>query len=258
MPNRPTYKMDATKENQYIFNWKLAKYMGIYQILNPETVKIFGYNVYHVFAFFGVLCLSSISMLCPFGMVQLIKEENFFTFYLGCVINLLFSCYKMIIIAYHSKDIWDCIDVTSLNLLSYHHYDRNIFRNWRKRSIRTSYISIVSTMLAFCFWILSPIVFHNTIMTIKHDDGSSSNYRMNIFNMYIFASDVTYNKYFNTFFFIEIILAVWYFYFTIIFEVLMVMMCSALSCQLETISSRINLLGHDICSSGVHLGTLSF
>lgn len=238
---------DASFDGQrYIFDWKLAKRMGIYQILNPDAGKTCGYNPYRAVSYLGVLCLGSVSALFPLGMYHLAEEANFFTFYLGCVINLLFSCYKIVTIARHSDGIWTCIDVSGRDFVSsYPRYDRGVFRRWRGRSVRTSYLSIVSTMVAVCFWIASPVVFDGAIVTVGHRGRRSSDrYRMNVFNMhYPAVSDATYNAYFGAFFAVEIVLAAWYFYFTIIFEVLMIMMCSAFSCQLETISEAIQALG---------------
>lgn len=40
--------MDSYKEKHYSFDWRVAKLMGLHQILNPDSIKIYGYNVFHI------------------------------------------------------------------------------------------------------------------------------------------------------------------------------------------------------------------
>lgn len=236
--------MDATKENEYIFNLKLSKLMGLYQILDPNTIRIFGHNVYHIGLVFVSLYMMAISMLCPIGLFYLMNDINAFVFYLGCIQNYVFSCYKIINLLYYSNDIWKCTDISSVKFLSYRYYNRSIFKNWQTRSIRLSNIYVSLSVIATLFWLIISKSLSKNIVTIKNLDGSFSKYRMNIFNLYLIASDETYNRYFNAFYLIESIIGVAFLYFSILFDVLMVMMCFSLSCQLETICDAIKSLGY--------------
>lgn len=239
--------MDSKHEKQYIFNMKLAKIMGLYQILTPNSTSIFGYNIYHiVIVFFGSF-MFVISMLFPIGLLYLRNDMIALMYYMGCISNFILSSYKMGNILYYSKDIWKCIDVTNFYFISYKHYDRNLFKNWQTRSIRITYIYIVIALFAFFCWIFSPCVMNKSIITIRNIDGSYSKYRMNIFNIYLIASHETYNMNFYIFYTIEIIVSVCYVYFTIIFDVLMLLICFAISYQLETISKTIKSLGYNLC-----------
>ncbi|XP_025195448.1 odorant receptor 4-like [Melanaphis sacchari] len=240
--------MDSKQEKQYIFNMKLARIMGLYQILTPNSTKIFNYNIYHVVIVFFGSFMFIISMLFPIGLLYLRNDIIAFMYYMGCINNFLLSSYKMGNILYYSKDIWKCIDVTSFYFVSYKHYDRNLFENCQKRSIRITYIYIVIALFAFFCWIFSPCVMNKSIITIRNIDGSYSNYRMNIFNIYLLASHETYNMNFYIFYIIEIIVSVCYVYFTIVFDVLMLLICFAISYQLETISNSIKLLGYEIAT----------
>ncbi|XP_022160392.1 uncharacterized protein LOC111026600 [Myzus persicae] len=240
--------MDSKQEKQYIFNMKLARIICLYQILIPNSTSIFGYNIYHiVIVIFGSF-MFAISMLFPIGLLYLRNDIIAIMYYMGCISNFLLSSFKMGNILYHAKDIWKCIDVTSFNYISYKHYDRNVFKNWQTRSIRITYIYIVIALSAFFCWIFSPSVMNKSIITIRNIDGSYSKYRMNIFNIYLIASHETYNKYFYIFYAIEIIISICYVYFTIVFDVLMLLLCFAISYQLETISNTIRSLGHEICT----------
>lgn len=227
---------------------KLARIMGLHQILTPNHITICGYNIYHiVIVFFGSF-MFAISMLFPFGLLYLRNDIIAIMYYMGCISNFILSSCKMGNILYHSKDIWKCIDVTNFYYISYKHYDRNLFKNWQTRSIRITYLYIVIALFAFFCWISSPCVMNKSIVTIINIDGSHSKYRMNIFNIYLIASDETYNIHFYLFYVVEIIISICYVYFTIVFDVLMLLMCFAISYQLETISNTIESLGYEICS----------
>ncbi|XP_060835649.1 odorant receptor 46a-like [Rhopalosiphum padi] len=240
--------MDSKHEKQYIFNMNLARIMGLYQILTPTSTKICGYNIYHtVIVVFGSFMLA-ISMLFPIGLLYLRNDIIALMYYMGCISNFVLSSYKMGNILYYSKDIWKCIDVTSFYFISYKHYDRNVFKKWQTRSIRVTYLYIVIALFAFFCWIFSPCVMNKSIITIRNIDGSYSKYRMNIFNIYLIASHETYNTYFYIFYIIEIIVSVCYVYFTIIFDVLMLLICFAISYQLETISNTIESFGYEKCT----------
>ncbi|CAI6364119.1 unnamed protein product [Macrosiphum euphorbiae] len=238
--------MDSKQEKQYIFNMKLARIMGLYQILIPSSFSIFGYNIYHIITVFFVSFTFAISMLFPIGLLYLRNDIIAIMYYMGCISNFLLSCFKMVNILYHSKDIWKCIDVTSFNYISYKNYDRNVFKNWQSRSIRVTYIYIVIALFAFFCWIFSPCIMNKSVIAIRNIDGSYSKYRMNIFNLYLIASNETYNRNFYIFYVIEIIISICYVYFTIVFDVLMLLVCFAISYQLETISNTIKSLGHEI------------
>uniref|UniRef100_A0A2S2QCK4 Uncharacterized protein n=1 Tax=Sipha flava TaxID=143950 RepID=A0A2S2QCK4_9HEMI len=242
--------MDAMKDNEYIFNLKLSKLIGLYQILDPNTIQIFGYNVYHIGIVFVSLYMMAISLLSLIRFYYLINNINEYTFYLGCVLNYMFSCYKIIQIVYCSNDIWKCTDITSIRFLSYQYYDKSIFKNWQVRSIRLTKIYVSLSFIVTLFWLIISKSLSKNIFTSKNLDGSLSKYRMNIFNLYLIASDETYNRYFNLFYLIELIVGVAFMYFSTLFDVLMVMMCFSFLCQLETICDAMKSLGHQ-CSKNV-------
>lgn len=249
--------MEPKCDEEYIFNLKLARLVGINRILDPNTTKLFGYNAMHIIIVFFVLFVSTSSMLCPIGLYYLTNDVTAFIFYLGCVINLLLSCYKIINVLYYSEDLWKCIEITSIKFISYKGNNMSIMKNWRLRSIRVSYICFTIVFAAWFCWSLSPCAFKKTTIKIKNLDGSYNYYRMNIFNIYLLVSDETYNNHFNIFYFIEIINGVCFFYFTIIYDILMITMCFAISCQLEAIYKSFKFLGYN-CSKRKYLSTYRF
>jgi len=228
---------------------KFARLTGLYQILNPNTTTFCGCNIYHiVIVFFGSYMLT-MSMLFPIGLFYLRNDIIAFMYYMGSISNLLLSCYKMGNILYYFKDIWKCIADTSFNCISYKHYDRNVFKKWQTRSLRVTYIYIVITVFIFFCWIFSPCVMNNSIRNIRNTDGSYSKYRMNIFNLYLIASDETYNLNFYVFYVIEIIINICYLYFTLVCDILMILIYFEISSGMETICIACESLNYNtICS----------
>jgi len=55
--------MDVWNEKNHFFNIKLAKITGLYQMLDPETVKYRGRNVYHVVMACVLVYISFISTI---------------------------------------------------------------------------------------------------------------------------------------------------------------------------------------------------
>lgn len=237
--------MVSANENEHIFNFKLARLVGLYQILDPTTFTLFGYNGYHILMGLFSLYLYFMSSLCPISLYYLMNDVIAFTFYVGCVENYLFSCYKIIIIVHHSKDIWNCIDVTSFNFMSYRHYDRRIFVNWRTICVRTSRMYIILVFFVLLCWAVSPFVFNDTLVKIKNTNGSYNNYQINVINSFVMLSDETYNKHVAVFYCVELLAGFLFIYFTTIFDVLVIMMCLALSCQLDAISHTVQSLGYE-------------
>lgn len=236
--------MNPNKEKQYNSNFRLTSLIGLYQILDPSNDIFCGYNVLHIIIlFFGTIMLA-LSMLLPIGLYYLINDVTACSFYFALVENLLFSFYKIVIVIYNSKSIWKCIEVLNFNK-SHRHYNLSIFKNGQKRSKRLSYIYIIMAVFSCVFWCASPCVLNRAFFTIRNIDGSYSKYRMNIVNIYLIAADETYNKHFNKFYFVEIILIVSFQYFLMVFDTLTILMCFALSGQLDTICDGIKSLGHN-------------
>lgn len=237
--------MNLSKGIKYFFDFKVTERVGLRRILDPKTTcKLYGYNVYHAVIMSFVLYLFVVSTLGSIGFYYTTNNMIMFTLCMGCVTNFLFSCYKMMHVVVHSKYIWECMDVTRFDFMSYRHYDKNIFEHWRHRTVRTLSLYIVIIFFTLLIWTSIPLVFSSTLMEIKNTEGSHSFYRMNIFNIYLTVSDETYNNHFNAFYFIEIIVILCFLYFSMIYDSIMVTMCFALSGQLETITNAVKLLGY--------------
>lgn len=221
---------------------RLPKLLGLYKILNPNTIRILGYNLYHITIILaGSLMCVIILLLFPFLSHYMNKDVTSIAFFLGCVYNYLMSFFKIIIVVHYSDDIWKCLDIISLNLLSYTQYNKKIFEMWRERSVQVSYVYVFMAFFMLSSWCISP-QFNSAVDTTSNDTFTHSKiYRMELFNVNLTIPDKSY----NVLHFAEIIVFVCYLYFSIIFDTFMVFMCFALYCHQETICDGIESLVPD-------------
>jgi len=66
-------------ENNTIINMKLSKMIGLYQILDPNSPQILGYNIFHVIVTFFILYEIIILIFCLFVIIldlQIIIEMH--------------------------------------------------------------------------------------------------------------------------------------------------------------------------------------
>lgn len=239
--------MDRKEGNQYLFNLKIGRLLGLYQILNPDTTKIYGCNVYHIIIWFIILITFAVTLLSPFDLYKRKNDPSAFTYHIGAISNVVLSSCKMINILYNLKDIWKSLDIANIYFLKYQYYNINIFKNWQNRTHRIvcAYFSIIT--IPYVTWTIIPFFITQPSINIKNQDGTYSVFRLNCFNFYLFVSDKLYNEYFYVFYSIDFVLITGFYYFSIIFDILVIWLCFAFSCHLETISDGIESLMNKKC-----------
>lgn len=237
--------MNHLINDDYVFNIKLSKYIGLYQILDPSTVKFYNCNVFRIFIIFASVFILSISLLCPMGFYHLMNDVIAFTFYLGVVEQFLISVYKALHIVYYSSDLWKIILNTSYALFSYAFYNRNIFKYWQKHSLNVIVLYIMAICFNLVIWTITPFIFNNTLISVKNLDNSYSYYRLNILNVYLPIPAELYNIYFNVFYIMDSTILVSYLICTTIHDIFKIMTCYTLVCQLETVNDGFQTLGEN-------------
>ncbi|XP_029345906.1 uncharacterized protein LOC115034176 [Acyrthosiphon pisum] len=231
-----------------IFNLKLAKIFGFYQILDTETVTFLGrHNVYYrIFVFLIVYqCLLSAIVFLN-GLYYPVNNNNIIQamFYFGFVVNVLYGNYKMYIILNRSKVIWDCLSITKFDFTSYGVQGRHTLNVWRNLSIKYTNIYVMFYLTISILTVASPMVFNNSFIIIKNQDGLSSAYRLGLVNLYLFISDETYNSYFYVFHIVESLGLVINTLFIIIVDTIVNTLAFALAGQLQMISTAFESVGH--------------
>ncbi|XP_050057787.1 uncharacterized protein LOC126550395 isoform X2 [Aphis gossypii] len=238
--------MDVRDENNYVFNIRLARRIGLYQILDSKTIKYRGKNVYHIFIAF--IALYWCVILIVFSVSSVHYWTNNMTIsidYFWKAENTLFIIYKMWIVIYHSNDIWNCLSITWYGFTSSFSFQkRHILDRWRKRSMSFSTLFAFTYFFGLTIFVGLTQIFRNDTTPVKNRDGSVGYYRQNIMNFYIIVSDETYNTYYNTFFFAEALLTVSLATFFLLFDILLVTLCFAICGQMEMIKSDFESVGH--------------
>jgi len=224
----------------------LVKILWFYENLISEKVKCRGrYNFYK--SIFVILmlyqCLISL-IICLSGFYYWTKNTIESMMYLITSINIVFANYKMYTIVYYSVYIWKCLSITQFNFTNYGHQHRRILDFWRNLSIRLTYTFKIMCFLLVIGVAMYPLTFGNTFLQMKDHNGLSSNYRLNVLNLNLLFSEETYNTYFYVFYIIEIFCIIVLLIHIIIIDTILITLCLAITCQLQTICDTFKLVGH--------------
>ncbi|XP_060866633.1 uncharacterized protein LOC132942339 [Metopolophium dirhodum] len=240
--------MDIQNEKHHVFNIRLANLTGLYQILDPGALKCRGRNVYQIFVAFFMLYSLVISVVLFASFLHLWTYNtsmSLLDFFIAT--NSFYVSYKMCIVIYHSNDIWDCLSITRYGFTSLINRKRNghdTLDRWRARSVWYTSLLAVSYCWSMVFYVGCPLAFGASVIPIKNYDGSIGDYRQNVLNLYFFASDETYNEYYNTFFVVEALFIIGMTIVFIIFDTLLVTLCLATCCQMQMICAAFESVNH--------------
>jgi len=239
-------KINDMDEKHYIFNWKLARRIGLYQILNPNTTKFYGYNVYRIVVMFFTVYLLAVSIMSLFNMFYSTNDIIQFVMYMGSGITFLFCAYKNVIIMYHSKSIWKFLEVTHCDFITYKYYSKNIFKDWYiyLNRILYAYFMIICWGLVFMYAVPYMLT-GDAKIKIQNINGSYGDYRINVLNLFqILLSPTYYNDNFNLFYYNEVIISIISVYSILMFDIINLIISFAICGQLSTICAEIESLGH--------------
>jgi len=237
--------MDDWNENNHVFNIRLAKLTGLFQILNPETIKFLGRNVYHIVATIILLYTGVMSIILNASSLYYWADNIILSVDYGWKgIIAFFTAYKMWNVVYHSNDIWDCLAITRYDFTSQNLRNRHILDRWRERSVWITNTLAIVYLFSVALFTGSSYMFRDSISTVNNHDGSVGNYRQNLFNLYLLVTDETYNAHYDTFYFIETLYIVGVTTLFIAFDVLLVTLCLAVSCQMQMVNVAFESVGN--------------
>ncbi|XP_060868354.1 uncharacterized protein LOC132943398 [Metopolophium dirhodum] len=248
--------MDIQNEKHHVFNIRLANFIGLYQILDPGTIRFRGRNVYQIFVAFFVLYTAVISMALFVDCLHL-WTYNMSMSLLDCFVatNSFYACYKMWIVIYRSNDIWDCLSITRYGFTSFINRKRNghdILDLWRSRSVWYTSLLASAYVSSVVIFTLGFLAFGNALIPIKNHDGSFGDYRQNILNLYFLLSDETY----NTFFVIEMLFTVAIASFILVFDTLLLTLCLAICCHMQMVCTAFKSVNHKSLSDCSHSSSI--
>lgn len=239
--------MENYDEQKMLFNVPLAKCFGLYQILDPRTVKIFGYNAYHVGTVALAMYGSFMSMvLCVNGWHSWTHGDTTSSvMYFMMAENGFYVVYKMMTLVRYSRQVWRFLAVTRFDFTSLHRRSNGrVFGIGRARSLRLTNVLAVLLMGEFTWYVFCPLLLYGTYVPVKNSDGSTSSYRLNIFNAYLPVSADKYNEYFFAFYTAEMVFYVFFSFSWLIFDSFIITCCLAVTFQLAMVCESFESLGH--------------
>ncbi|CAI6366105.1 unnamed protein product [Macrosiphum euphorbiae] len=238
--------MDIRDDQNHVFNITLAKCTGIYQMLDPQTIRYRGLNVYHFVVAFLTFYLCVIAMILNVSGVYYWTENlNLSIEYFWKGLLSMYLCYSMCTFIYYSDDIWKCLSITCYGFTSHSFRDKQIILDrWRERSVLFTTILTVMYSTSMMMNYPSSLVLSNVIIPVKNHDGSVSNYRYNLFKLYLFVSDDTYNAHYNIFYIFEALCVISFLILFLLFDILLVTLCLAVLCQMQIVCTACESVGH--------------
>lgn len=237
--------------DKYILDIKLAAYTGLYQLIYPSsgTRTILGYNVYHVSVLAYVSFVAVMLALIPVGLYRCRADDITGQLVMGLILlgNYSFSIYKVIVVMRNSRRIWDCVKVTRIDFLVCHGgYRTDVVKTCLTRSARITYAYSVCCYSVLLLWYTTPFILRNSHITVKYRDGTYRDYRVNVHNLYVPVSSVTYNEYFLYFYVLDVAFGLCYIAFSVMFGNFVVSTCLAISSQIEMVGEAFQSLGHKL------------
>jgi len=235
--------MGSRDGEQILYN--PVKPIGLYQILDPGTVKFRGYNAYRVVVALLMLCLSIMATLIgATGVYYWNTARTTSIISLTMSLSYFHVCYKAWFVMSRSDVIWECLSVARFNYNAFGLQDgrRRLARAWRNRTVRALYAYGIIVLFALSVYVTCPLVFDDTTVPVVRMDGSAGNYRQTVYNLHLFGETV-YNDYFGWFYCAEVSCLMIYLLFTGMFDATLITVSATLLCQLQTVGTAFQSVG---------------
>ncbi|XP_060849480.1 odorant receptor 67a-like [Rhopalosiphum padi] len=233
-----------TTEKNYAFDLTLFKIIGYYQMIDPNSKKIFGYNIYNVINMAIVIFTSIVTVIGLSGFFY--KPDNItyekisfkdiqILFYLACI---MIGNLKIAITIYNAKAIWKSFNVAHESFLSNKYWKQNKHKinNCGKKFARIfPWYFFMFLMTAFA-WSIVPIVVNNHVAS-KETQINENIYITNIANMRYPITAKTYNKFYKIFYVSEFIVVCYSAYGLAVFDLLILGLLQLMATHYEIIAS---------------------
>lgn len=220
------------------------KAMGLYQLLNPKTTKLFGYNIFKLGSIILIIYLILIIGMYIMSIYYSRYEITEIFKYASVLVATTFALIKICLIIRNCDAFWEFLNFTSIRFLSFSGHQRTILIRAREISMRLTTIFTVSWFAIAVVWILSPIIIKDNYINVKFNNGTFEQYRYNMLNLIFPVTGQFYNDNFLIFYFIETILLILYCFIMNIYDFLVITMCITISYQLKVITKSYSELGH--------------
>lgn len=213
------------------------KLVGLYQLLNPNSPKIFGFNIFKIIGTFQLMYNLIFSCLFFICMYYCSNDINEVTRYVMLFTGTFFSVSKYYYIIKNSDIIWKCLHLTFLNFLSSKNHKKRTFQDARANTISLTRFFIFLYTISLLAWVLVPLLNQNNFLILKIGN-ETHRYRFNTVNLIlpVFFNDKFYNDNFMAFYIFESFGFLFYVHSSFGFDMLVISMCMAIKYQLQTIA----------------------
>jgi len=236
--------MTVESEHQFIINMKLMKLTGLYQLLDPNTVKLFGYNIFKLGGILVIVYLAFV-LLASSMSIHYLYDFTAIVKYILTIVAMLFAMIKMYFIIRNSDLLWEFIGFTSIHFLSFDDHRKNILINARTISLTATNTFTIHWIFISAVYIFPSIIVEDNYIKIKSENETYNEFRYNVINLKYPVTAEFYNNNFLMFNLIEILTILFYFHSMIIYDYLIISMCIAITYQLKTISLSYSELGYN-------------
>lgn len=223
-------------ETNYIINLKLMKMTGFYHLISPRAPKYYGFNVYKVAAAIEVMTgVFSIIMLFLSSYYYL-DDTNELMSHFMLVVAIFFSTLKIFWVSKNSETIWNNIDMTCINFLSYTGHKKEILKKARAKSISTTILFVILWSSVTVAWSISPFFIKGVNLNVKFKD-KIRRFRYNSLNYVYPISEEFYNGHFLYFYVVEMLQVVFWGHGTVAYDTFVISICITIAFQLKTIAA---------------------
>jgi len=231
-----TINIVSKNEDDFMINMRLMKKTGFYQILDSRSQKVFGHNVFKCMSIVQISILLSAAVIFILNIYYFLDDINIVMMYLHVVTSDVLSVSKLYCILQNADTIWNCIQQTSIDNLSYKYHDKRILEGGRLRSKSYSILIIFMWINLVIFWGMAPLFVTNYFLNVENNN-QIYRYRFNVLNFAFPVTDRFYNDNFMIYYCMEFLtLALWG-HSTMNFDVLLLSMIITFKYQLKTIAN---------------------
>jgi hypothetical protein len=242
--------MASENENNLMINTRLMKTTGLYHLLDSRSSKIFGHNVFKCLSIVQMSILVSVMIEFLLNIYYFLDDINTVMQYSILFTSDMLSISKLYYTIVKSDTIWNCIQMTSIDDLSYKYHDRRLLKDGQIKSKSYSILIMFMWMNLTISWALSPLLITNYFFKVEVEN-KIYNYRFNILNFIFPVTDQFYNDNFMIYYCIEFIVMILWGHCTLNFDILLMSMSITFKYQLKTIAnsfSKFNITRNDVKS----------
>ncbi|XP_026817969.1 uncharacterized protein LOC113556906 [Rhopalosiphum maidis] len=247
--------MASKNEDNLMINTRLMKLTGLYHLLDSRSPKIFGHNMFKCLSVVQMSILVSAMIAFLLNIFYFLNDINTIILYSMLFTSDLLSISKLCFTIVNSDTIWNCIQMTSIDDLSYKYHDRRILKDGQMKSKLYSILIMFMWMNLIISWAFAPL-FVTSYFFKAEVENKIYNYRFNIMNFVFPVTDQFYNDNFMIYYCIEFIVLILWGHCTMNFDVLLMSTSITFKYQLKTIAnsfSTFRITRNDVKNNGTKI-----